>query len=108
MDPGSFVRQVGGGGGCERGSRPTARKQSRQCFFSHQLILQFTEWIQWFYYRGEEGVQLLPVGGGVQKKHITCDLPGGSGPPNPPPLDPQMGSPDATVCLPNHGLSKFK
>ena len=36
-------------------------------FFSHQLILQFTEWIQWFYYRGEEGVQLLPGGGGVQR-----------------------------------------
>ena len=35
-------------------------------FFSHQLILQFTEWIQWFYYRGE-GVQLLPGGGGVQR-----------------------------------------
>ena len=61
-DPGSFVRRgVGGGGG--RG--PTARKQSGQCFFSHQLILQFTEWIQWFYYRGKEGVQLLL--GGVQR-----------------------------------------
>ena len=36
-------------------------------FFSHQLILQFTEWIQWFYYRGEEGVILLPGGGGVQR-----------------------------------------
>ena len=55
----------GGGGGGVRG--PTARKQSGQCFFSHQLILQFTEWIQWFYYRGEEGVQLLPGGGGVQR-----------------------------------------
>ena len=65
-DPGIFVR----GGG------PTARKQSGQCFFSHQLILQFTEWIQWFYYRGEEGVQLLPGGGGVEKTHITCDFPG--------------------------------
>ena len=29
----------GGGGGGGRG--PTARKQSGQCFFSHQLILQF-------------------------------------------------------------------
>ena len=51
----------GGGGGWGVGGRgPTARKQSGQCFFSHQLILQFTERIQWFYYRGEEGVQLLP------------------------------------------------
>ena len=54
----------GGGGGC-RG--PKARKQSGQCFFSHQLILQCTEWIQWFYNRGEEEVQLLPGGGGVQR-----------------------------------------
>ena len=54
----------GGGGG---GSRPDDQKQSGQCFFSHQLILQFTEWIQWFYYRGEEGIQLLPGGGGPKK-----------------------------------------
>ena len=48
-------------------------------------------------------------GGGVSKEtHITCDFPGrGSGPANPP-LDPHVGSPDATVCLQNHGLSKFK
>ena len=32
---------------------------------------------------------------------------GGSGAPNHP-LDPHVGSPDATVCLQNHGLSKFK
>ena len=59
----------GGGGGGGRG--PTAKKQSGQCFFSHQLILQFTEWTQWFYYRGEEGVQLLPVGGGVQRNRYN-------------------------------------
>ena len=58
---------VGGGGVGGGGRGPTARKQSGQCFFSHQLILQFTEWIQWFYYRGEEGVQLLPGGGDVQR-----------------------------------------
>ena len=48
-------------------------------------------------------------GVGVSKEtHITCDFPGGggggSGPPNPP-LDLYVGSPDATVCLQNHGLS---
>ena len=64
-DPGIFVRRGGGGGG--GAENPTARKQSGQCFFSHQFILQFTGWIQWFYYRGEEGVQLLPGGGGVQR-----------------------------------------
>ena len=58
----------GGRGG---GSNPTARKQSGQCFFSHQLILQFTEGIQWFYYRGEEEVQLLPGGGGVQRNRYN-------------------------------------
>ena len=63
-DPGIFVRQGWGGGG---GRGPMARKQSGQCFFSHQPILQFTEWIPWFYYRGEEGVQLLSGGGGVQR-----------------------------------------
>ena len=65
----------GGGGG--------SRKQSGQCFFSHQLILQFTEWIQWFYYRGEEGVQLLPGGGVSKETDITCDFPGGGGGPDP-------------------------
>ena len=67
VDPEIFVKRGGGGGG---GRGPTARKQSGQCFFSHQLILQFTEWIQWFNYRGEEGVQLLPGGGGCPKKPI--------------------------------------
>ena len=67
-------------------------------FFSPQLILQFTEGVQWFYYRDNytfpriqggsnifqgEGVQLFP-GGGVQmlisiEIHITCDFPGGGG-----------------------------
>ena len=54
----------GGGGG---GSRPDSQKTVWTMFFSHQLILQFTERIQWFYYRGEEGVQLLPGGGDVQR-----------------------------------------
>ena len=94
----------GGGVGWVEARRP--ENSLDNVFFSHQLILQFTEWIQWFYYRGEEGVQLLL--GGSKETHITCDFPwGGSGTPNPP-LDPHVGSPDATVCLQNHGLSKFK
>ena len=98
----------GGGGGGVEARRP--ENSLDNVFFSHQLILEFTEWTQWFYYRGEEGVQLLPGGGVSKETHITCDFPGGggrSGPPNPP-LDPHVGSPDATVCLQNHGLSKFK
>ena len=71
-DPGIFVRRGGGGGG----SRPDGQKTVWTMFFSHQLILQFTEWIQWFYYRGEEGVQLLPGVGVSKETHITCDFPG--------------------------------
>ena len=64
-DPGIFVRRGGGGGGGVEARRP--KNSLDNVVFSHQLILQFTEWIQWFYYRGEEGVQLLPGGGGVQR-----------------------------------------
>ena len=38
----------GGGGGVEA-RRPESSLDN--VFFSHQLILHFTEWIQWFYYR---------------------------------------------------------
>ena len=79
-------------------------------FFCPQLILQFIEGVQWFYYRenytfpriqrGSDisqggGVQLFPGGGGgvliiiFKETHITCDFLGGSGP-QIPPLDPQM------------------
>ena len=42
-----------------------------------------------------QGVQLFPVGGGSNclfpiETHISCDFPGGSGPPAPPPLDPHL------------------
>ena len=73
-DPGIFVRRGGGGGG--GGVQKTVWTM---IFFSHQIILQFTEWIQWFYYRGEEGVQLLPGVGVSKETHITCDFPGGGG-----------------------------
>ena len=64
-----FLSGEGGGGGGGVGSGPDGQKTvwTMFFFFSHELILQFTEWIQWFYYRGEEGVQLLPVGRGVQR-----------------------------------------
>ena len=64
----------GGGGGVEA-RRP--ENSLDNVFFSHQIILQFTEWIQWFYYRGEEGVQLLPGVGVSKETHITYDFPGG-------------------------------
>ena len=60
-----FCQAGGGGGGGVKARRP--ENSLDNVFFSHQLILQFTERIQWFYYRGEEGVQLLPGGGSVQR-----------------------------------------
>ena len=67
-----------GGGGVE--ARRPENSLDNGFFFSHQLILQFTEWIKRFYYRGEEGVQLLPGVGVSKETHITCDFPGGGGP----------------------------
>ena len=61
-----------------------------------------------FIYRGEGRGSNFFQGVWVSKEtHITCDFPGGVRTPNPP-LDRHVGSPDATVCLQNHGLSKFK
>ena len=64
---GSCADPVGGGGG--GGGVETRRPENSldNVFLSHQLILQFTEWIQWFYYRGEKGIQLLPGDGGVKR-----------------------------------------
>ena len=94
-----FSGEVGWGPG------QTARKQSGRCccfFFSPQLILQFTEGVQWFYYRENYTFPRIQRGptffrgdptfsrgvGGVQmlfsiEIHITCDFPGGSRPPIP-------------------------
>ena len=95
-DPGIFTR---GGGG----SRPDGQKTAWTTFyyfFTPQLNLQFTEEVQWFYYRlkytfpraqrGSNIFQGGPTffsgwGGGVQmlisiETHITCDFPGGPDP----------------------------
>ena len=57
----------------EEGPGPTARRQSGQCFFffSPQPILQFTERVQWFYYREnytfpriQRGSNIFQGGGG--------------------------------------------
>ena len=82
-DPGIFQ-------GC-----PTARKQSGiLSLFSPQHILQFTEGVQWFYYkenctfpRIQRGSNIFQ-GGGVHmlisiETHIICDFPRGSGPLSP-------------------------
>ena len=73
--------QAGEGGG---GSMSDGQKTVWTIFFfSHQLILQFTEWIQWFYYRGEEGSNFFQGAGVSKESHITCDFPWGGGGPDP-------------------------
>ena len=56
-----------------------------------QLILQFKEGVQWFYYTfSREGPTFSRRGGPIETHiTITCDFPGGSGSPIPP-LDPHM------------------
>ena len=95
----------GGGGG---GPGLAARKQSGQRFFVLNLLYSLQRGVQWFYYREnytfpriQRGSNILrgvgPTfsrGGGAPnvnfyRTHITCDFPGGSGPPIPP-LDPHM------------------
>ena len=90
-----FVRRGGGGGGGGGCRGPTARKQSGQCFFLViNLFYNLQSGSNGFITEGRRGSNFFQ-GVGV------------SGPTNPP-LDPHVGSPDATVCLQNHGLSKFK
>ena len=98
----------GGGGGGGGGRGPTAGKQSGQCFF---LVINLFYSLQsvsnGFITEGRRESNFFQGVGVSKETHITCDFPGGSGPPNPP-LGPHVGSPDATVCLQNHGLSKLK
>ena len=79
--------QAGGGGG---GGGIEARRPENSLdnvFFSHQLILQFTEWIQWFFLqRGGGptssrgwGKKLSPA-----DRDSKCGSRGGSGGPPPP------------------------
>ena len=77
----------------------TARKKSGHCFFWSSIY--FTV------YRVDPMVLIQRGGGGPTSSRewvsietlITCDFPGGVRTPEPPPLDPHVGSPDATVCL---------
>ena len=108
----------GGGGGGGRG--PTARLQGvggsrpdsqitvwTMFFLVINLFYNLQSGSNGFITEGRRGSNFFQGVGVSKETHITCDIPGGSGPPNPP-LDPHVGSPDATVRLQNHGLSKFK
>ena len=95
----------GGGGGGGRG--PTASKQSGQCFFVINLFYSLQSGSNGFITEGRRGSNFFQGVGVSKETDITCDFPGGFGPPSPP-LDPHVGSPDATVSLQSHGLSKFK
>ena len=67
-DPGIFVRRGGGGGG-GGGRGPTARKQSGQCFFSHQLISTYFTVYRVLLQRGGGG-PTTSMGWGCPKKPI--------------------------------------
>ena len=104
----NFCQAGGRGGGGGGGRGPTARKQSGQCFLVINLFYSLQSGSNGFITEGRRGSEFFQGVGVSKETHIACDFPeGGSGPPNPP-LDPHVGSPDATVCLQNHGLSKFK
>ena len=98
-----FISGGGGGGGGGGGARPNSQKRVWTffyCFFSPQLILQFTEGSLRFYNRenytfeGFRGGPIFSKGGptfsiGDQvlisiETHITCDFPGGVKTPYPP------------------------
>ena len=96
----------GGGGG---GSRPDGQKTVWTMFFLViNLFYSLQRGSNGFITEGRRGSNFFQAVGVSKETDITCDFPGGgSGLPNPP-LDPHVGSPDATVCLQNHGLSIFK
>ena len=63
----------GGGGGGVEAQRP--ENSLDNVFFSHQLILQFTESIQWFYTEGRRGSNFFQgVGGGVEAQRPENSL----------------------------------
>ena len=106
----NFVRQAGGGGG---GGGFEARRPENSLdnvFLVISLFYSLQSGSNGFITEGRRGSNFFQGVGVFKERHITCDFlgGGGSGPPSPPPLDPHVGSPDATVCLQNHGLSKFK
>ena len=89
------------------GSRPDGQKTVWTILFLViNLFYSLQSGSNGFITEGRRGSNFFQGVGVSKETDITCDFSGGSGPPNPP-LDPHVGSPDATVCLQNHGPSKF-
>ena len=89
-DPGIFVR----GGGVQ--VNLTKKALTTLFFFVFFLSSAYSSEVKWLIskktiiFQGSRGVQLFPGGGGGGSNclfpietHITCDFPGGSGPPVP-------------------------
>ena len=90
---------------CQGGSRPDGQNTALTMFFLVlKLILQFTDGVQWFYYRektilfqGSRGGPTFSRGWGVQmlisiETHRTCDFSRGLGPHPGDPISPPSGS----------------
>ena len=89
-DPGIFIGGGGGGGGVQVN---LTKKALTTFFFVFFLVLSLLYRSQMVNFKENyhfQGVQLFPGGGGGPiayipiETHITCDFPGGSGPPVPP------------------------
>ena len=97
----------GGGGGGVEARRP--ENSLDIVFLVINLFYNLQSGSNGFITEGRRGSNFFQGVGVSKETHITCDFQGGGGPdPLTPPLDPHVGSPDATVCLQNHGLSKIK
>ena len=100
-----FLSGSGGGGGVEA-RRP--ENSPDNVFLVINLFYSLQSGSNGFITEGRRGSNFFHGVGVSKETHITCDFPGGGVRTPNPPLDPHVGSPDATVCLQKHGLSKFK
>ena len=91
-DPGIFVRGWGGPGQSDKKSSDNVFFFFFFFFFVLSLFFrsQMVNFKENYHFSRFQGVQLFPGGGGGGSNclfpitHITCDFPGGSGPPVPP------------------------
>ena len=96
----------GGGGGGVEARRP--KNSLDNVFLVINLFYNLQSGSNGFITEGRRGSNFFQGVGVSKETHITNNFHGGGSGPHNPPLDQHVGSPDATVCLQNHGLSKFK